>query len=220
MPLEQFDPVFKTNEFGTTLATEVHFLSSGWRGTPGGTSDLEAWVLAVLAKEATNLFEFGTCTGRTTYLWARNSPPEARVYTLTLTPDHVDSYRAGANDVQVAHRNARNESRFSRFLYTGTPEAAKVIQLYGDSKSFDETPYAGAMDLVFVDGSHAASYVESDTRKALRMLKPGGAVIWHDYRGPRLTRGVFDTLNALARELPLVHLQGTSLVAYRKSHVE
>jgi predicted O-methyltransferase YrrM len=88
--------------------------------------------------------------------------------------------------------------------------------LFGDSKRFDESRFAGTCDLVFVDGSHARSYVESDSRKALRMLRPGGIVLWHDYHGPRRARGVFDALNALAGELPLAHIKGTSLVAYRR----
>ena len=68
----------------------------------------------------------------------------------------------------------------------------------------------------FVDGSHAYSYVVSDSRKALRMCAPGGLILWHDYRGPRRARGVFRGLNELARDLPLVHVAGTSFVAYRK----
>jgi hypothetical protein len=47
------------------------------------------------------------------------------------------------------------------------------------------------------------------------MVQPGGLVLWHDYRGPRRAGGVFRALNELARERPLVRLEGTSLVAYR-----
>jgi hypothetical protein len=46
------------------------------------------------------------------------------------------------------------------------------------------------------------------------MVKPGGIVLWHDYA--HWNRGVFRALNELARELPLVHIAETSLVAYRK----
>jgi hypothetical protein len=92
----------------------------------------------------------------------------------------------------------------------------KIEQLLGDSKAFDEKRFLGACDLVFVAGSHARSYVESDSRKALRMVKPGGFVFWHAYSGKRRASGVFAALNALAREIPLVHIGGTSLVAYRR----
>jgi hypothetical protein len=71
------------------------------------------------------------------------------------------------------------------------------------------------MDLIFIDGSHAHSYVESDTKKALRMIKPGGIIFWHDYRGSNRAPGVFETLNAFSKTLKLVHIAGTSLVAYK-----
>lgn len=216
MAIEDFDELFKADELGPTPATEVRLIGTGSRGVPGSPSDLEAWVLAALAKRAETMFEFGTCTGRTTYLWARNSGPDARIHTLTLPPEASGSYRAEAGDERSARRSALGESIYTRFRYAEIPERSKVTQLYGDSKQFDETAYLDSMDLVFVDGSHAASYVVSDSRKALRMLKRGGIVLWHDYHGPWRTRGVFHTLNNLAGELPLVHLKGTTLVAYRK----
>jgi predicted O-methyltransferase YrrM len=173
-------------------------------------------VLATLSRGAHRMFEFGTATGRTAYLWAVNSPPDARVHTLTLPPEAAGDYAAARGDSRRAATRALGESAYSRFRYTGTPAEAKVDQLYGDSKAFDETPYVGRCDLVFVDGSHAYSYLESDSAKALRMLAPGGICLWHDYRGRYgATRDVYRYLNRLARTLPLVKLRGTSLVAYR-----
>ncbi|HEX2190677.1 MAG TPA: class I SAM-dependent methyltransferase [Longimicrobiaceae bacterium] len=213
--LEEFDPLFRTDEMGPTLRTEVAFVGTG-DGVPFGTSDLEAWVLAVLAKPAVRMFEFGTATGKTAYLWARNSAPEARVTTLTLAPDQVAAYAGDAADSAEGTRTALAESTFTRFFYTGTPVEEKVEQLFADSKQFDEGPFAGSCDLVFVDGSHAYSYVKSDTEKALRMVRPGGVVLWHDYRGSRgPTADVYAYLNELGRSLPLARLEGTSLVAYR-----
>jgi predicted O-methyltransferase YrrM len=214
---EAFAARLARGPLGPTLDSAVCIVAAG-DGAPGGTSDTEAIVLAVLAKDARRMFEFGTATGRTTYLWARNSPPDARVVTLTLAPDQLGAYRAAAGDAEGARRNAVVESAFTRFLYSGTDVEAKVTQLYGDSKALDEAPYAGRCDLIFVDGSHALSYVRSDTEKALRMLRPGGVVLWHDYRHPAAdpdSAGVYEHLNALARALPLVRLGDTSLVAYR-----
>ena len=217
-PLGDFDPVFAPGPFGPTLATEVQFVGRGDGDVPGGTTDLEAWVLAVLAKRATRLFEFGTCTGKTAYLWARNAPPEARVTTLTLAPDALGAYAHAPGDDARAAARAAAESRFACFVYAGTAVAHKVEQLFGDSKAFDEAPYAGACDLVFVDGSHAYSYVVSDSRKALRMVRPGGIVLWHDYAGPAWAPDVERALNEFATALPLTHLAGTKLVAYRHPH--
>jgi predicted O-methyltransferase YrrM len=182
---------------------------------PGGISDLETWVLCNLAKTASLIFEFGTATGKTTYLLARNTPAGARVVTLTLARNAAYLYREERTDDPAAKEAALAES-LGEFTYAGTDVAAKITQLFADSKDFDESPYRGRCDLVFVDASHARSYVESDSRKALAMVRPGGFVLWHDYAGPRHARGVYDALNALATELPLRHIAGTMLVAYRR----
>ncbi|RME35431.1 MAG: class I SAM-dependent methyltransferase [Gammaproteobacteria bacterium] len=213
--LEEFDPVFERGPLGPSRETEVRLILGGPKGLPGGTSDYEAWILAVLARRAKVMFEFGTCTGRTTYLWARNSPPDARIHTITLPPEGTGEYRADGDDHAGATRDALRESVFDRFYYSGTPEEAKVHQIFGDSKSFDESELEGQCDLVFIDGSHAYSYVLSDSEKALRMVRPGGIILWHDYRGPRGAPDVYRALNELNRRLPLVHIRDTSLVAYR-----
>ena len=69
IPIEELDPRFRPDELGSTRAAEVAYVGRGTIRVPGGTSDTEAWILAVLARDA-RLFEFGTCTGKTTYLWA------------------------------------------------------------------------------------------------------------------------------------------------------
>lgn len=215
MMVQEFDARFTADEFGATPDAEVAFIGIGNIPVSGATTDFESWILAAMAKDASTMFEFGTCTGRTTYLWARNLPPDGRVITLTLAPDQLSVYKHERGDREKDARFARTESQFTRFRYSGTDVERRIVQLYGDSKEFDETPYVDACDVVFVDGSHAYSYVVSDSQKALRMVKRGGVILWHDYRGPR-TPGVFRALNELARRLPLRHLAGTSLVVYRR----
>lgn len=214
--VDEIDPVFRPGPFGPTLDTEVTFIGHGPVTVPGGTSDGEAWILSVLAKKATTFFEFGTCTGKTSYLWARNAPPNAQIVTLTLAPTQRDDYVAEAGDDKRDIRFALNESTFTEFLYSGTPEAERITQLFGDSKAFDESPYLDWADLVFVDGAHAESYVHSDSAKALRMVKPGGLILWHDYVGPMDAPGVFNALNTLSKTLPIKHLRGTTFAVYRR----
>jgi hypothetical protein len=215
VPLSDIDPVFEPTELGPTLDTEVAFVGRGPLVVPGGTSDAEAWVLATAAKKARQIFEFGTCTGKTTYLVARNSPADAVVTTLTLAPDQKDQYTKGSGDNRRNTRAALRESTLTSFLYSGTSVEPKVRQLFGDSKSFDESAYLNRCDLIFVDGSHAYSYVVSDSAKALKMIRPGGLILWHDYVGPE-EEGVFRALNELSVTLPLVHVEGTTFVAYRR----
>jgi predicted O-methyltransferase YrrM len=213
------DPIFRHGAYGPGVETEVAFISKGPLGVQGSTSDVEAWILAVLAKRARCLFEFGTCTGRTAYLWARNSPSDARIITLTLAPDELNTYRQDAADDAGDTASALSESAYTSFLYSGTPVAAKVEQLFGDSKSLDVSRWAGQCDLVFVDGSHAYSYVKSDSERALALVRPGGLVLWHDYAGPSHSPGVYQALNELAERLPLVRIEGTMLAAYRRATV-
>jgi predicted O-methyltransferase YrrM len=213
---EEVDPVLRPGPFGPTLDTEVAFIGRGPYVVDGGTSDAEAWILAVLAKRAGRMFEFGTCTGKTAYLWARNSAPDARVITVTLAPDHLGDYRQEATDDPTDVEFALKESTHTDFLYTGSPVASKVQQLFADSKALDVSPWTASCDLVFVDGSHAYSYVVSDSAKALGLVAPGGLVLWHDYAGPRHAAGVYRALNELGERLPLVRLEGTTLVAYRR----
>lgn len=211
--LQDFEPRFKPGALGPGLNTEVAFI--GAYRVPGGASDFETWILATLAREAKTIFEFGTATGKTAYLLARNAPADAKVVTLTLSPAQASGQAAVAGDDAASQRAARTESRFETFYYSGTAVEPKITQLFGDSKTFDETPYRGACDLIFIDGSHAYSYVVSDTEKALRMVRPGGIILWHDYRGPRRTKGVYRALNELKDKLGLVRIKGTSFAAYR-----
>jgi predicted O-methyltransferase YrrM len=213
---ETVDPVFRPGALGPTRSTEVAFIGRGPYLVDGGTSDAEAWMLAVLAKSARRMFEFGTCTGKTAYLWARNAPPGAQVITVTLAPEGIGEYRREAADDEQDVAFALRESSHTEFLYSGTPEQTRIEQLFADSKTLDISPWAASCDLVFVDGSHAYSYVVSDSAKALELVAPGGLVLWHDYAGPRHAPGVYRALNELAQRLPLVRLDGTTLVAYRR----
>jgi hypothetical protein len=211
--LAEIDPVFTAGPLGYGLETEVALI--GDTGTTATTSDTEAWILCVLARSARRIFEFGTCSGRTAYLLARNAPHDAEIITLTLSPDTVGSYQAADEDPDSERWAliAAGESGHTCFLYEGTPEAARIRQLFGDSKAFDESPYAGQCDLIFIDGSHAESYVRSDSEKAFRMARKGGLIVWHDF-SPACP-GVWRFLNTLGESHPLMQAKGTRLVFAR-----
>ena len=211
--IDAFDVRFKPEEQGPSKKTEIFFIGS--HGTRGSTSDFETWILCTVAKSAQNIFEFGTFTGKTTYLLAKNAPETGKVVTLTLSPEEVALYSESKADHLQDTKAAIEESIFSKFYYSNDPISHKVKQLFADSKKFDTTSYRKKFDLIFIDGSHAESYVESDSKKALEMIKPGGIIFWHDYRGPSRARGVYNTLNNLSKSIKLVHIAGTSLVAYR-----
>lgn len=154
-------------------------------------------------------FEFGTFDGRTTLNIAANSPDNAVVYTLDLPagepPD--TALRLDASEVVYATKAAPG-ARLGRAL---TP--ARIVQLYGDSARFDFARYAGTIDFIFIDASHAYDYVIHDSRTAMKMLRPeGGTILWHDYGS---WDGVTAALDFLRGSDPafsaLARIRGTTL---------
>ena len=215
--LHEFHERFRLTESGPTTGAEVTFIGGG-DSVPAGTTDREAWILSVLSKDASRLFEFGTATGKTAYLMARNSPANARVTTLAPPPGGHNLYEHEEGDSTLARNIALQESRQQLLLYTNTNVESKIRQLYGDSKQLDVGPFRGRCDLIFVDGAHAYSYVMSDSEKAFEMLSPTGTIVWHDYKKRSgVPREVMRALDEIARSRPLRRPAGTHMVAYRRT---
>jgi len=88
----------------------------------------------------------------------------------------------------------------------------RVCQVYADSREWDTSAYPDAFfDTVFIDGGHAADIVENDTALAVRLTRPGGLVIWHDFcpepdvqAACGSTQGVVQFISTHARELGLL----------------
>jgi predicted O-methyltransferase YrrM len=138
------------------------------------------------------IFEIGTFDGRTTLNLATNAPG-AEVHTLDLPPGRPTALPLkGGDDVYIDKPQSG-----SRFL--GTDCAPRIRQHFGDSATFDFTPFESRVDMVFVDGAHSAEYVRSDSMNALKLLRDGrGIIAWHDYG----TRQVTETLDELSRQVP------------------
>lgn len=183
----------------------------------GNVSGYELLVIAQLvkARKLAAVFEIGTFDGRTTLNLAANLSEPGRVFTLDLPPE--DWNRTGLKIACGDENFIKKERSGARFA--GTPYAARITQLYGDSATFDFTPYEGTMDAVFVDGAHSYEYVKNDTRIALRLLKPsGGLILWHDY-GSRWWKDLTRAMNELYREpefSTMRHIRGTTLVVWSR----
>jgi len=178
----------------------------------GGVSRYCHLVLGALAKllTARSIFEIGTYRGEATWLLAHNLP-DSSLWTLDLpdleAADHVALELTDRNEYFTHwERGAR---------YAGTPEAARITQLHGDSATFDFSPFRGKMDLVYIDASHSYSYAKSDTEAALQLLSPGGTIVWDDYT---YYPGLFVYLNELAATLdqPIIHIMDTRLAVYSR----
>src|SRR5271166_5592306 len=177
----------------------------------GNVSPLELSVLASLVRRhrPRTVFEFGTFDGRTTVNLAANSDPETTVYTLDLPKSAIDraSLALAPGDLKYIDK----EKAGSR--YAETSYAAKIVQLYGDSATYDFTPYRKQIDMVFVDASHSYEYVLSDSANAMQLIRDdGGIIVWHDYG---MWDGVTRALNELLLTKPgferLEVIEGTTL---------
>jgi predicted O-methyltransferase YrrM len=170
-------------------------------------------VLCALAKllDCRTVFEIGTYRGEATWLLARNLPA-LQVFTLDLP--NLEAAEHVALELTDRGEYFTHWERGTKFA--GTSESARITQLKGDSATFDFSPYLGQMDLVYIDASHSYSYVKSDTEAALRMLAPGGTIVWDDYTH---YPGLYAYLNELATGLdkPILHLLETRLAVYSQT---
>jgi predicted O-methyltransferase YrrM len=138
----------------------------------------ELLVLALVAQvvRPRKCFEFGTYDGRSALALATNVSADCEVYTLNLPPDYLEDHPELANVVDV-QLSAKVESG-ARFR--GFPEARRIHQLFGNSRTFDFSPYR-SVQVIFIDGGHDDDTVLSDTRNALDMVdRDDGAILWHD----------------------------------------
>ncbi|MCP4632241.1 MAG: class I SAM-dependent methyltransferase [candidate division Zixibacteria bacterium] len=145
------------------------------------------------------IFEFGTFDGKTTLTLSANSSPDAEVFTLDL-PQHKSE-------------DAGREEWKSNFK--GTEYEDKIIQLLGDSTTFDYSPYHKNIDLIFIDASHEYDYVLNDSDKALMLIKDSaGIILWHDYdtTWTGLTKALNELYSGQKEFRGLRHIKDTSLI--------
>lgn len=151
---------------------------------PEQASRLEVVELIALLKPQ-NSFEIGTFLGHVTGLIAMNTDADAKVYTLDLPTD--ESVPQGISDRHLIISSKHDVGE----KFRNTPWAGeKIIQLFGDSKTFDYSPYHDQMDFVLIDASHTYEFVHNDSLHAFRMIREGGVILWHDYESARSEYGV------------------------------
>ncbi|MGH2734389.1 MAG: O-methyltransferase, partial [Actinomycetota bacterium] len=161
-------------------------------------------VSLVRALRARHVFEIGTFNGVTAWALAENMDG-GNLRTLDLPPE-----RGPALDVEKSDHTTREA--FEEHLYKQLEHRSQIAQLWGDSATFDFSPWYRECDVVYVDGAHSEPYVRSDTGHAFELLAPGGVIVWDDYW--RQVHGVPAVLNELARERRLYRVPSTRLVVY------
>ncbi len=216
--VQEIHPIFETNEKKLNFPTKNYitnfFVVPNDYNVIGMTSDLEAWILSMMAKISNNIFEFGTCSGKTSYLLALNSSENCKITTLTIKSD--EKIKISQGESKSAYRNIFNESKYEKFMFTNTKEENKIDVRFINSLNFDDKEFKEKCDLIFIDGGHTYSIVKNDSDKAFNMISKNGYIFWHDYAlGKRSARDVVKYLHEVSKEKKLYSIKGTSLVYFK-----
>ncbi|MCC6908026.1 MAG: class I SAM-dependent methyltransferase [Phycisphaerales bacterium] len=143
--------------------------------------------------------EFGTWEGRSALACLQEC--EATVWTINLREGEADEQGRWAYDAWLDESGiARDESLVTRTARNGRTvvrtdalgaighlvhEAGlghRLCQVYCDSRQWDASNLPdGFFDSALIDGGHTAEVVTSDTLNALRLVRSGGLLLWHDY---------------------------------------
>ncbi len=183
----------------------------------GMTSDHEAWIIASLSKISKNIFEFGTCSGKTTYIMGLNSSDDTKITTLTLHPEEVNEVLKKKEDNSVSFRNIINESIYSKFLFSGEDVEKKIKVIFQNSLEFNHKEYEKKIDLIFIDGGHTYSIVKNDSEKSFEMLSENGIILWHDYvPGKQSARDVVRYIHEISKNKEIYNIKGTTLAYFKK----
>ena len=186
-------------------AGPVHLLEP--YAVDGNVTVTELVVLASIARmyRPETIFEIGTFDGRTTLNLAANAP-DARVHTLDLPAGEITGLAVKPGDDKYINKQVSG-ARFG-----GTEYESRIVQHYGDSATFDFSPFEGTIDLVFVDGAHSYDYVRNDSQIALKLLRRGrGVVLWHDYGTREVTEAIDDLWEREARFAGIRRVEQTAL---------
>lgn len=160
-----------------------------------------------------SVFEFGTYNGMTTLQMALNTPDDCHITTLDVPPSQAVSLEIGGIDGVLAQKAGAFDLAIGHY-FKESKVVDKILQVWGDSTRFNFEPFAQQMDFVFVDAGHTYAYVKADTQNALKMIRPGGVIVWHDYHQV-LHPDVMVCLGEFAADgMRIVHLRGTNLAVY------
>jgi predicted O-methyltransferase YrrM len=144
-----------------------------WQDIPGWFSDAEGAALQALSADR-DVLELGSWLGRSTVCAALVA---RRVVAVDAFAG--DEFTGPADTLQgfLVHLDQADVRR-------------KVDVLVSRFEDVDWRMLAGKFDVAFVDGAHDAESVERDAQIALRCVKPGGVVCWHDAPMPSVQQGL------------------------------
>ncbi len=198
----------------TPIALQLVRGTLGFAANASLTADLVSLCLLARILQPRRIFEIGTATGYSTLHLALNAPADATVFTLDLAPTGDARVALRTTWMDDAHIGPSVRRGYPR-VFRGTEVERRIVPLFGDSATFDFSPYRGSIDLFFIDGAHSYEYVRNDTLRAFDSVRPGGVVAWHDF-GRAGVNGVSRYLRELAATGRPIHAIPGGSLAFMK----
>jgi len=197
--------VLPFNEVTSILLGNLRHGFAWFRAEGSYMVDLISLCMICASLQPKTIFEIGTFNGYSAYEFALNSPDDAKIYSLDLSPDGRPTLNTTSSDDSII------KGRFAETCaFHETSQEKKIKLLFGDSATFDFSPYHGLVDLFFIDGAHSYDYVRSDTLNAIKCCHPGSVIAWHDF-GRFGVNGVSRWLKQFSKEHEVYSVPGGSL---------
>jgi predicted O-methyltransferase YrrM len=202
----KLDRIYLTDLFPQISEVDVNLLGVYNRRVGPSLDPAELVVVVAVAQliQAKKVLEVGTWDGNTALNLAANTPADARITTVDLPEEWEGDFDL---DVPVLKTNRTNPNKTGR-QFRGTAYESKIQQVLCDSAVLDWGAQGAPFDMVFIDGCHAYDYVKKDTENALRHVRKGGVVMWHDYG---MSKEVSRAVDETSSELDIKAIRGTRI---------
>ena len=202
------DEVITSNKkYNIRIDTDCYF----WGSDPSYVKDIITLCLMVKIINAKSIFEIGTLDGYSALHFAMNSSIETKIYTLDLPPDFSEDLKLNVTSVDALLQ--KKHSSIKKYRFNDTEYNDKINCLFSDSANFDYSIFFKQIDLFFIDGAHSYEYVKSDTFNAMKCVREGGIIVWHDY-GRMGVNGVTKWLCELSNSGKKIYSVPGSSLAY------
>ena len=147
--------------------------------------DAESLGTVARNREPLICLDIGTAAGYSAALLSVNAP-QSMVYTINISPADLVNERGGKLTTV-----AMEEEKIG--WYYRERNLGNIKQIIANTATWE--PDIGNIDLVYVDGCHDTDFVYNDTRKALKFMRPGSFVLWHDFNLHLVKK--FDWINSV-----------------------
>lgn len=159
-----------------------------------------------------SILEIGTYNGMTTLQMSLNAGKLAKVYTLDLPKNLAPSLKLSEIDEKVS-KHFKNNFNTDTGSYFNKREDVNIIQLWGDSATFDYEKLNTKFDLIFIDAAHDYANKKNDSENAFKYINKGGVILWHNYNDVTNLETT-KYLAEISSKYQLFHLRNTFLAVY------